>query len=77
MDISEIGLVISVVSVAGAVVKQSFDMKKFSNPNGKYVKREDCHEAMKDQTECFDKKFDDLKGYMKDRFDDLKDLINK
>lgn len=59
MNVSEIGLGISLLSVSVAVVKQSFDIKKFANPNGKYVKKDDCHEAHRSLEKFLDGKFSD------------------
>ena len=73
MDISEIGIVISVISVSIAVLKQSWDGKK-NNKNSNcdklkdYVPREVCHLAMKN--------LEDRIGEVKGDTQEIKTILN-
>ena len=69
MDISQIGIVVSVVSVSVAVLRQSWNGKK--NNSNCFVKRDDCHNAM----DSVNKRLDDFRGHFDTRIDDLKDTI--
>jgi len=64
-DIAIYGVAVSLISISIAVIK--------SSKNGCYVKKDACHSAMESQ----DKRIDDLKAYIADRFDDIKALISK
>ncbi len=70
MDITNIGLAISLVSISLAILKISLNGKK-----NNYVKRIDCHQAMNIQNNFFDKRMEDLKNHIDRRIDDLKDFI--
>ena len=69
MDISQLPIAISLLSLSAALLKQSWNGKKSNN--GCYVKKEDCHTAM----DSIDKRLDDFRGHFDTRIDDLKDTI--
>ena len=73
MDISQIGIAVSLVSVSIAVIKQSWNGKP--KCNGDYVKRDDCHRAMDEQGKKIDIIKTDITNHFDTRFEDLKDFI--
>lgn len=70
MDVSQIGIAVSLLSVSIAVIKTSWDGKKNNkggNCNPNYVKRDDCHSAM----DSINKRIDDHNLALNTRIGDL------
>ena len=73
IDLSQAPIAIALISLSGALLKQSLNGKKSNN--GCYVKRDDCHNAMDNQTNSFNTRIEDLKDHIDTRLNDVITLL--